>query len=109
MLVDRRYGVMSLISKVPRPIKLMAAVMFFFELGFGFVDPWWAIYIDKITSNYLITGIVIALFSFTGLLIALPLGQAIDHFNHKHIIRASLIMYLVVAGLYFAAGYSSSI
>ena len=109
MLVDRRYGVMSLISKVPRPIKLVAAVMFFFELGFGFVDPWWAIYIDKITSNYLLTGVVIALFSVTGLLVALPLGQVIDQFNHKQIIRASLIMYLAVAALYFAAGYNSSI
>lgn len=109
MLGSPRYNIVSLIKKVPRPIKLMAGVMFFFELGFGFIDPWWSIYIDKITANYFVTGMVIALFSITGLLVALPLGQVIDHFSHKHIIRASLLMYLVVTGLYFVAGHTGSI
>ncbi|MFH1111974.1 MAG: MFS transporter [Patescibacteria group bacterium] len=108
-LTTRPYSFRTLIGKVPRPIKIMAVVMFFFEFGFGFIDPWWVIYIEKITSNFFITGVVIALFSLSGLILTLPLGQVIDRFDHKTIIRASLVMYLAVASLYFAAGYLNSI
>lgn len=108
-LITKPYSFRNLINKVPRPIKIMAVVMFFFEFGFGFIDPWWAIYIEKITNNLFITGVVISLFSLSGLLLTLPLGQVIDRFDHKTIIRASLVMYLAVASLYFAAGYLNSI
>ncbi len=105
----RLYGFRALIKKVPQPIKIIAGMMFWFEFGFGFIDPWWSIYIEKITDNLFITGVIISLFSLAGLALALPLGQVIDRFDHKVIIRISLVMYLIVAGLYFTAGYLNSV
>ncbi|MFH1866606.1 MAG: MFS transporter [Patescibacteria group bacterium] len=105
----RHYNLGLVFKKVPRPIKMMALVMFFFSFGWGFIDPWWAIYIEKITNSFWLTGVVLALFGFTGLLVSFPLGQAIDRFDHKQIIRCSLVLYLIVAALYFAAGYLNSV
>src|SRR3989338_8001270 len=109
MLASPRYNIVSLLKKVPRPIKLMAAVIFLFQFGFGFIDPWWTLYANAITHSYWLVGVALSLFALSGLLITFPLGKVIDQFDHKKIIRASLYMYLLVAALYLAAGHLISV
>ncbi len=99
----------SMVKKIPQPIKVLAAVMLFFEFGFGFIDPWWSIYINDITNNLIFTSVIISTFSFAGLLIVFPLGKVIDKFDHKTIIQLSLWMYLAVSSLYLLAGFWHSV
>lgn len=101
-------GIWSMMKKVPSPIKLLAIVMLIFEFGFGFIDPWWSIYINDITHNLLLTSLIISTFSLAGLVIVFPLGKVIDQFDHKKIIRLSLWLYLLVSILYLIAGYLES-
>ena len=52
---------------IPIGIKLIVLVIFLRTFGWGFVDPFWSIYLNQFQNNYTAVGLLTSVMSFSAL------------------------------------------
>jgi len=90
-------------------IKLVVFVIFLRSLGWGFVDPYWSIYLLQFSEHYTIVGLLTSLMSFGALLAVIPLMRLADKMKEGSIIEDGEFLYLVTIIGYIVAGMFRSL
>jgi MFS family permease len=84
----------------------ISVAYFFFNFGWGLTTPIFSIFINKVTGDMFLTGIIIGVFGLVGILTDVPFGVLVDKISPKKIIQISLAAYLLVTIAYtFATNF----
>jgi len=94
---------------IPIGIKLIVLVFFLRTLGWGFVDPFYSIYLSQFQDNYTAVGLLISLMSFSALLAIIPLMRLVDKVKETTIIADGEALYFFVIFAFMFAGYFKSL
>ena len=94
---------------IPLGIKLIVLVIFLRSLGWGFVDPFYSVYLNQFHENYTIIGLFASLLSFAALLSVIPLIRLGDKVKETTIIGDGEVLYFFVILAYVLAGVFKSI
>lgn len=97
------------IRAIPMGIKLIVLVIFLRSFGWGFVDPYWSIYLKQFTENYTLVGVFSALLSFASLITIIPLIRLADRMKETVLIRDAELLYFFVILAYILSGLLRSI
>jgi len=93
---------------IPVGIKLVVFVIFLRSLGWGFVDPFWSIYLKSFHENYTVIGLFSGLLSFTALLSIIPLMRLGDRVKEATIIQDGEVLYFfTILSFTFAWSFKS--
>jgi len=93
---------------IPVGIKLIVLVIFLRSLGWGFVDPFWSIYLSYFHGNYTVIGLFSALLSFISLLSIIPLMRLGDKVKEATIIQDGEVLYFfAILSYIFAWSFKS--
>jgi len=74
------------------PLSLMISI---YAFSLGLIYPIFSIYVNNITKDIFLTGIILSLWGLGGILFSIPSGFLVDSFSHKQVIRISLCIKLV--------------
>lgn len=78
---------------IPVGIKLIVLVIFLRSLGWGFVDPFWSIYLKYFSENYTMVGVFTSLAAFVSLISIIPLMRLGDKVKEAVIIEDGEVLY----------------
>lgn len=90
-------------------VKLVVFVIFLRSLGWGFVDPYFSIYLNQFHQHYMMIGLFAALISFSSLITTIPLMRLADRMKEGPIIQDGELLYFFVIIGYIVAGIFKSI
>ncbi|MBN2087189.1 MFS transporter [Candidatus Peregrinibacteria bacterium] len=96
-------------KKIPLGVKLIVLVIFLRMVGWGFVDPFFSIFIQSFGESYTAVGAFVSLISVISLLVMLPLIRLADKVQDSRILQDGEIFYLFTIIFYMAAGIYSSV
>ncbi len=95
--------------RIPIGIKMNVLVIFLRSLGWGFVDPFYSIYLNYFHENYVIIGLFSALLSFTALISIIPLMRLGDKVKEATIIEDGEVLYFFAILSYIFAWVFKSV
>lgn len=90
-------------------IKLIVLVIFLRSMGWGFIDPYFSIYLRSFTEDYILLGILGSLISFSSLLVFVPLIRLGDKVKDVIFVRDGEFLYFFVMMTFIIAGFSKSV
>lgn len=93
------------IRRIPLGVKLVVFVLFVRTLGWGFVDPFYALFLKQFSSSYTLIGFFSSLVNVMTLLMIIPLLRLADHVRDSRIIEDGQIVYFFAILFYASAGY----
>jgi len=96
-------------KKIPLGVKLVVLVIFLRGLGWGFIDPFFSIYIQQFSANYSTVGFFLSIMSFLSLLTIIPLIRLTDKVKDGHIMADGSFFYFISVIFYVLAGFSLNI
>jgi MFS family permease len=92
-----------------RALKLflpISTAYFFFAFGWGLTTPIFSIFINNVTGDLFLTGVILGLWGIVGLFSDVPFGVLIDKVSPKKLIQISLAAYLLITiGYTFATNF----
>ena len=94
---------------IPLGIKLIVFVIFMRALGWGFVDPFYSMYLSQFHENYTIIGLFASIMSISALIAIIPLIRLADKMKEATIIEDGEVLYFFVVLSYVLAGVFKSI
>ncbi len=97
------------IHVIPVGIKLAVLVIFIRTIGWGFVDPFYSLYLNQFTGNYTLIGSLTSVYSFSALLAIIPLMRLTDRVKDTTLISDGELLYFLVILGYIFAGFFRSI
>lgn len=97
------------LHSIPHGVKLIVLVIFLRTFGWGFIDPFYSIYLKQFSENYTVIGLFTALMSFSALLAIIPLMRIADKVKEAIIIRDGEVLYFFVILALILAGLLKSI
>ena len=97
------------VKHIPLGVKLIVFVMFLRTFGWGFVDPFFSIFVDEFSRNYTVVGAFLSLMSVISLLTVIPLMRLADKVKDARIMEDGEIFYLFTVAFYIAAGFMKSV
>lgn len=80
-------------KNLPKSIKIASLVFFIYNLGWGIVTAYYAIYLKNVLKTYYNIGYIIAIYHLTCIITSLIFGILLDKINKRKIIRLILIFY----------------
>jgi MFS family permease len=92
------------LHSIPLGIKLIVLVIFLRTIGWGFIDPFYSIYLKQFSENYTVVGLFTALMSVTALITIIPLMRLADRVKEATIIRDGEVLYFFVVVSLILAG-----
>ena len=96
-------------KRIPTGVKLIVFVIFLRTFGWGFIDPYFSIFIDSFSNNYTIVGVFMSIMSAISLLVTIPLIRLADKVKNARIMEDGEILYLFTIMCYMAAGFLTSV
>ncbi|MDH5597383.1 MAG: MFS transporter [Candidatus Peregrinibacteria bacterium] len=94
---------------LPSSVKLIVLVIFLRTFGWGFIDPFYSMYVDLFGDSYKSVGYLVALMNFVGLLVVLPLLKLADKVRDTQIMRDGEVLYLFAIFFYVMAGLTQQV
>lgn len=94
---------------IPLGIKLVVLVVFLRSVGWGFVDPFYSMYLQQFYENYSAVGALSAILPFASLLMIIPLMRLTDRVQDTILIRDGEALYFLVIVCYILSGLLKSI
>lgn len=83
---------------------VIVIAMSIYTFGWGFVDPFFSIYLKTFSENYVTVGWFHTLSMFVAFLVLIPLSGLLDRRQHIRIIQGARLGYVCVGVLYLLAG-----
>jgi MFS family permease len=90
-------------------IKLVIIMIFLRSLGFGFIDPYYSIYLSQFTANYTIVGILSGMLGLASLIALVPLTRLMDRVQDNQIMEDGEIFQTLSMVIYILAGVFKNI
>lgn len=97
------------IQSIPIAIKLVVLVMFLRTFGWGFVDPFFSIFIETFGENYTAVGIMVSIIGLISFITAIPLLRLADKVKSTRLMEDGEIFYFFAVIFYMAAGFMQSL
>lgn len=95
--------------RIPIGVKLVVLVIFLRMFGWGFVDPFFSMFVDMFSNNYTAIGGFISIISLSSLITIIPLMRLVDRVKDSRIIEDGEIIYFLAILSYVGAGYLQSV
>jgi len=83
-----------------RVIFPISIAFFVYTFGWGIASPIFSIYVQKVTGNLFLTGVVLSMTTMMGIFLNIPFGVIEDRINLKRVLQAVLLTYCALALLY---------
>lgn len=83
-----------------RVILPISSAFFIYTFGWGVTSPVFSIYVNNVTGNAFLTGLVLSITTMAGVFLNIPFGLIEDRLNMKKVLQAVLIFYALLALLY---------
>ncbi len=94
---------------LPKVTIFTIASISIYNLGWGFADPFFSLYLSTFSDQYTIVGLFQMLATVAGVIILIPIGNLLDRMRHSTVVNVAKTGYFVVALMYFIAGITLSI
>jgi MFS family permease len=91
------------ITNFKRVILPVSVAFFVYTAGWGLASPVFSIYIQNVTGDYFMTGIILSLTTMMGIFLNVPVGLLENRINMKRVLQVVLLIYSVLAILYTLA------
>ncbi len=92
-----------------RVILPISSAFFIYTIGWGVTSPVFSIYVNNVTGNAFLTGLVLSITTMAGVFLNIPFGIIEDRMNMKRVLQVVLLFYAALAVLYPQAGSVSSL
>jgi len=96
-------------KKIPFGIRLIVFVVFLRSFGWGFVDPYFSIFIETFGGNHTVLGLLVSSMGVVSLLTIIPLVRLVDKVKDSRIMEDGEVLYFFTILLYVLAGVFKSI
>lgn len=93
----------------PKVILPISIAFFVYTFGWGVVSPMFSIFVNGITKDVFITGVILSITTFFGVLLNIPFMLIIDRLNMKRVLQIVLLAYVIFALLYPMANNTISL
>ncbi len=97
------------VKKIPTGVKLIVLVIFLRMLGWGFVDPFFSIFLKEFSGSYTVIGALEALLGAVSLISIIPIMRLADKVKDSRIIEDGEILYFFAIVCYMLAGFFRSV
>ena len=88
------------ISSFRRVFLPISVAFFIYTFGWGSTSPVFSIYVNNVTGNSFLTGLVLSLTTMAGIFLNIPFGIIEDRMNIKRVLQIVLLVYSGLALLY---------
>lgn len=92
------------IRNFQRVILPLSSAFFIYTFGWGVVSPIFSIYVNNVTGNAFLTGLILSITTMAGVFLNIPFGIIEDRLNMKRVLQVVLLSYAAFALLYPEAG-----
>jgi DHA1 family multidrug resistance protein-like MFS transporter len=83
-----------------RVILPISSAFFVYTFGWGVTSPVFSIYVNNVTGNAFLTGLVLSFTTMAGVFLNIPFGIIEDRINMKRVLQVVLLFYSALALLY---------
>lgn len=94
---------------LPMGVKLIVFVLFLRTFGWGFVDPFFSIFVNGFSSSYTGVGSLIAIMNLTSLLAMVPLMRLADKMKDTVIMRDAEVLYIISILFYLLSAFTEKL
>jgi len=94
---------------LPLGVKLIAFVLFLRTFGWGFVDPFFSIFVNGFTESYAGVGSLVSVMNLTSLIAMLPLLRLADKMKDSVIMRDAEVLYIFCIAFYVLAAFTQNL
>ncbi len=94
---------------LPRVVVFSILSISIYNIGWGFADPFFSLYLSGFSEQYSVIGIFRSLMVLIGILILIPLGDLLDRVSHITLMNGAKIVYFFIGLFYFIAGQTGSV
>jgi MFS family permease len=94
---------------LPLGVKLIAFVLFLRTFGWGFVDPFFSIFMNEFTQSYAGVGSLVSIMNLTSLVAMLPLLRLADKMKDSIIMRDAEVLYIFCIIFYLSAALTQNL
>ena len=81
----------------------VSIAFFIYTFGWGITSPIFSIYVNNVTGNLSVSGLIFSLTTMMGIFLNIPFGIIEDRMNMKRVLQIVLLCYSALALLYTAA------
>lgn len=92
-----------------RVILPVSSAFFIYTFGWGVTAPVFSIYVNDVTGNPFLTGLVLSITTMAGIFLNIPFGMVEGRMNMKRVLQVVLLGYSVLALLYPQANSVASL
>jgi DHA1 family multidrug resistance protein-like MFS transporter len=97
------------ITNFRRVILPVSSAFFIYTFGWGVTSPIFSIYVNHVTGNAFLTGLVLSVTTMAGVFLNIPFGIIEDRMNMKRVLQLVLLFYAALALLYPQANSVTSL
>lgn len=83
-----------------RVIFPISIAFFIYTFGWGITSPIFSIYVENVTGNLFLTGLILSLTTMMGVFLNIPFGIIENRMNVKRVLQIVLVIYSALALLY---------
>jgi MFS family permease len=92
--IEQVRAVPNEISTLPKAVKGIAFVVFIYALSWGMVLPFISIFFLDVLGSYSAVALITAMLALLRVIWIFPLGEILDRFSQKKILRFMLLLYI---------------
>ena len=96
----KEFGELRHIVNFKRVIFPISIAFFIYTFGWGITSPVFSIYVENVTGNLFLTGLILSLTTMMGIFLNIPFGIMEDRMNVKRVLQIVLLIYSALALLY---------
>jgi MFS family permease len=96
----KEFGELRHIVNFKRVIFPISIAFFIYTFGWGITSPIFSIYVENVTGNLFLTGLILSLTTMMGIFLNIPFGIIEDKMNVKRVLQIVLLIYSALALLY---------
>ena len=92
------------IANFKRVFVPVSTAFFIYTFGWGITSPIFSIFVNDVTGNLSLSGLIFSLTTMMGIFLNIPFGIIEDKINMKRVLQIVLLCYSALALLYPLAG-----
>jgi ACDE family multidrug resistance protein len=96
----KEFGELRHIVNFKRVIFPISIAFFIYTFGWGITSPIFSIYVENVTGNLFLTGLILSLTTMMGVFLNIPFGIIENRMNVKRVLQIVLLIYSALALLY---------
>jgi MFS family permease len=100
MQMFKEFSDLRHITNFKRIIFPISIAFFIYTFGWGITSPVFSIYVEKVTGNLFLTGVILSLTTMMGIFLNIPFSIIEGKMNIKRVLQIVLLIYSALALLY---------